>query len=193
MTWDVIISSFHYIIFITSRSSQFNEVLLPAWQQFLKVGNKSSLLQRALCILFSWFPVGGNGGCRGSCMKSLSCFCSLCLSALALQRIRHYFTALLAFFWHLGLYQTGAWLLASTAEKEFCWHDRVRIAVDLLLCGDGSMARKWENGVLVLLCLRHLTLLPRACVKGLSNWFCPTVSLSICQFVSLSVRWKICR
>ena len=26
----------------------------------------------------------------------------------------------------------------------------------------------------------------RACAKGLSNWFCPSVSLSVCQFVSQS-------
>ena len=26
-----------------------------------------------------------------------------------------------------------------------------------------------------------------ACAKGLSDWFCPSVSLSVCQFVSLSV------
>ena len=30
----------------------------------------------------------------------------------------------------------------------------------------------------------------RACAKGLSNSFCPSVSLSVCQFVSLSVWWK---
>ena len=27
----------------------------------------------------------------------------------------------------------------------------------------------------------------RGCAKGLNNWFCPSVSLSVCQFVSLSV------
>ena len=27
----------------------------------------------------------------------------------------------------------------------------------------------------------------RACTEGLSNWFCPSVSLSVCQSVSLSV------
>ena len=140
MAWDVIISSFHYIIFITSRSSQFNEVLLPAWQQFLRVGNKSSLLQRALCILFSWFLVGGNGGCCGSCMKSLSCFCSLCLSALALQRIRRCFTALLAFF-------LASWIVPDRGLAA-CFHCRKGI----LLAWQSEDSRwsltlqGWENG-----------------------------------------------
>ena len=42
-----------YIIFITSQSSQFNKVLLPAQQQFLRVGNKTSFCEE-LCAFSSF-------------------------------------------------------------------------------------------------------------------------------------------
>ena len=86
-------------------------------------------LQRALCILFSWFPVGGSGGCCGSCR---ACHASGACAFL-FWPYRGLDVALQPFFWHRGEYQMRACWLASTAERQFCWHGRVMIAVDLLL------------------------------------------------------------
>ena len=40
--------------------------------------------------------------------------------------------------------------------------------------------------VIVHVCHQDTAHYLRACVKGLSNQFCPSVSLSVCHFVSLS-------